>query len=275
MQIKSIKTLSFGYNSNDDYWKKPASERNRINQFNNNNDEKDENIGYNGTPGIADFLRNRIYGTNYGLGKFEVKIQNSPTLQKIREIESLKLEDELAELQIRNFKKINYNNVYSGSAKDSKQYLEILKENQIKNIVLLYDDEKKEYFDLCEKLGLGCLFFVEPRIEDLENPIPELKEKQRNIAAQEVVKFFKMINKGDCFMGCEYGNYRTKRAIWLSALLNPESLIKLDINDIPTEESARIFEIYKCLTKKDKKELEYTDAFEAQLKKKFDYLNLK
>lgn len=84
---------------------------------------------------------------------------------------------------------------------------------------------------------------------------------------EKIKKFISVINRGNFYIGCNHGYYRTNFALLVNQTFNPEwngdSALKPS-----AEEQKFLNEFYNKLTPEDKAELGFTENFENELMKK-------
>jgi len=94
-------------------------------------------------------------------------------------------------------------------------------------------------------------------------------DKQVRRSVERFVDYIEVMQKGYCYIGCEYGTYRTDDYLLLNTVFNP----KANAQDIP---NADIFEIdlmknlYKNLTPEDKKRMGWSKEFDENIPKRLN-----
>ena len=92
--------------------------------------------------------------------------------------------------------------------------------------------------------------------------IPEKKEK--------LIEYIKTMQDEYCYIGCEFGTYRTDAAVFLNNLFNPKVKRNCKIYSPEMVGFVTVFAnlIYKNMTPEDKKAIGWTPEFEEEFKQK-------
>ena len=161
--------------------------------------------------------------------------------------------------KISNFRATGNNNSYAGSLYYAINYFNELKKMKVKTIISLSYDCQSE----CKRAGLKYFGFAIP---DSSNYDYDDKADKKEIA-KNVCKFFEVVNEGNFFIGCNSGEGKVNKALYLNALLNPKFNDKnINIYNIDQRIAWEFMKIYQCFSEEDKKHLGYTEEFEKRIK---------
>ena len=155
------------------------------------------------------------------------------------------------------------NNIYRGQTLVEKpDYLEVIKQKGIKTIVDLVG-YGKTYENAAKNAGLDYFVFnIYKNWWDVSDITPKIKDK--------LVQFFKKMQEGNIYIGCQHGSNDTDVAFILNDFFNPvlEGKAKTKIKPNDSDFPVKLNTIYDLLTKEDKKLLGWTKEFESRVLKK-------
>lgn len=205
-------------------------------------------------------------------------------------------EPDLANLEVYNFSDV-YKGAYRGETlADRPEYIEKLQQAGIKQIIDLHC--YKKYEKACAEKGIDYFPFmvsddfyeapifltkteyVNRQLQDFRRNGYEINFTKEEIAQfaqnqktqsknfiKNFIKFVEKINKGNFYISCSYGIVDTNKALMLNQFFNPKN--KTEEHFDPSRREVKIMgELYKKLTKKDKKALGWDNNFEEELKTK-------
>ena len=99
----------------------------------------------------------------------------------------------------------------------------------------------------------------------------EVEKVQTEIERKKFMKDFieltKVINAGNFYIGCEYGDYRTSNILTLNSYFNPNWIGKKSDTDRPWVLNA-MRNMYNNLSEEDKQKLGFNETFEKELRSK-------
>lgn len=158
------------------------------------------------------------------------------------------------------------NNSYRGSTlSDSPSSLKILKKAGIKTVIDLagygsnYEDETKnaglDYFRFDMKSSDSHFQNIW-----LHSVFDNGQGKNDRMFIGEFVKFIQTMQKGYCYIGCEFGTQDTSDALLLYDIFSPKSGNNPDINDEDHLDKIKV--LYSKLNDKDKKLMGWTEEFD-------------
>ena len=178
------------------------------------------------------------------------------------------VEDEtLKNLHINSFKNIG-NNCLKGGLSGASEYVKELKDYGIREFIMLCSPIECNIIEECEKHDMPITRIYIP-IRDLESK-QQIRYFENNIRTNQFVNVVKALRKGDCFVGCESGNIRTKRFLAIVKILDPECKLDLKNLDIYPGDYKCAKLIYEHLSDEEKKSLGYTEKFEKKLVEKIE-----
>ena len=165
-------------------------------------------------------------------------------------------------MMINSFKDIG-NGCYKGGLAGAADYVKQLKEFGIKKFIMLCEPEECNMIEECKKYDVP--------IDVIHMPVYELNSEDRirkfknKTPSYSFVDSIMALREGNCFVGCESGNIRTKKFLSVIQILDPEC--KLNLSGLTAEKGdyqiARI--IYNRLSEDAKKLLGYTPEFKKEL----------
>ena len=171
-------------------------------------------------------------------------------------------DERMKDFLINSFKDIG-NNCYKGGLTGASDYVKELNECGIKKFIMLCEPEETRIMEKCEKFGVPLEIVHMPDYE--LNTEAQIREFRSKFSAYSFVNAVKALREGNCFVGCESGNIRTKKFLSVVQTLDPEC--KLNVSGLRQElEDIKIAKIiYRRLSDEMKKSLGYTEQFEKKL----------
>lgn len=172
----------------------------------------------------------------------------------------------LKDMQINSFKYIG-NGCYKGGMVSATDYIEQLRENGIKRFIMLCTPKECNAIQECAKYDVPIDNVYIP-VQDIET-IEQARDFKSKFTSSKFARVIKRLREGDCFVGCESGNIRTKRFLAITQILDPECKLNLKglTPNVGDYTCAKI--IYNYLSKESKQLLNYTPEFEAKLLETF------
>ena len=176
-------------------------------------------------------------------------------------------DEALKQMHINSFKNIG-NNCLKGGLSGASEYVQELKDYGIKEFIMLCSPSECNIIEECQKHNVPITRIYIP-LKDIESQQQE-RYFENNIRTSQFVDVVKALREGNCFIGCESGNIRTKRFLAIVKILDPECKLELkDLNRNPGDyKCAKL--IYEHMSKRDKKALGYTEEFENELVKELE-----
>ena len=173
------------------------------------------------------------------------------------------VEDEnLQNMHINSLRDIG-NNCLKGGLAGASDYVQELKDYGVKEFIMLCEPNECNIIEECKKHDMPINRIFMPSTNVI-NP-QQIREFRNRLMTRDYVDAIKSLREGNCFVGCESGNIRTKHFLATVKLLDPKC--KLDLGSMhiyPGDyECAQV--IYSRLSEEDKKALGYTEEFEKEL----------
>ena len=206
--------------------------------------------------------------------------------------------EKLLGLRIYNLEQVQENSYRGQSLAEKPQYLFSLKDAGIRTVIDLAGHGT--YKNSCENAGLKYKmffadsdFWINPVFESKEQYVSglnslykgfyseeEIAQKQESFGIQyqdecrkfieKFVDYIKTINKGNFYIGCSYGTYRTDDALIFDKYFNPSCAQSKELKSRYNFSKRCMQQLYKNLSEQDKKQLEFTPEFEENLRKRLE-----
>ena len=171
-------------------------------------------------------------------------------------------DERMKDFLINSFKDIG-NNCYKGGLAGASDYVKQLSECGIKRFIMLCEPKETGIAEKCEKFGVPLSAIHIPDYP-LDSEL-QIKKFRSKITSQLFVDAMLALREGNCFVGCESGNIRTKKFLSVIQMLDPGCKLNL-IGLEPEKDDCLIARIvYNRLSDNVKKLLGYTEDFEKQL----------
>lgn len=94
-------------------------------------------------------------------------------------------------------------------------------------------------------------------------------DKQVRSSVERFVEYIEVMQKGYCYIGCEYGTYRTDDYLLLNAVFNPKEKAQ-NIPDTDIFKVDLMKNLYKNLTPEDKKRMGWSKEFDKNIPKRLN-----
>jgi len=135
----------------------------------------------------------------------------------------------IKELNIPNYRMVNSTSI-SGGTFSNRSILDLseLKSCGIETIIDFRGEAQQSFADSCKRLGLNYFNFNLNNVINMTNPeyfIP--KKNERTMISDKFVSklkvFFDLVNRGNAYIGCQFGVDRTNIGLVLNYLMNPKT----------------------------------------------------
>ena len=135
----------------------------------------------------------------------------------------------IKELNIPNYRMVNSTSI-SGGTFSNRSILDLseLKSCGIETIIDFRGEAQQSFADSCKRLGLNYFNFNLNNVINMTNPeyfIP--KKNERTMISDKFVSklkdFFDLVNRGNAYIGCQFGVDRTNVGLVLNYLMNPKT----------------------------------------------------
>lgn len=188
----------------------------------------------------------------------------------------------IKEMKVPNFRVVTPTCASGGTFNDRPlKDLQELRKIGITTVVDFRGEAGSYIVQQCKKAKLNYIQFNLNNVLNLSNPEYFIhKNNERTEITDKFVeklkKFFKLVNKGNVYMGCQYGIDRTNMALTLNYLLNPDCDNPPEILTWPYERKKTVAnrnikavkKIVKRLNEEQKKQLNITENYNEFLKER-------
>ena len=171
-------------------------------------------------------------------------------------------DETLKSMHINSLRDIGNNNL-KGGLTGACEYVKELKDYGIKHFVMLCSPKECNILEECKKENVPITQIYMP-VKDLSN-MQDVQNFEKNIKTNRFIQAIKALREGNCFIGCESGNIRTKRFLAIVKILDPECKLNLKGLSLFPGDYACAKSIYEHLSKDEKNILGYTKQFESEL----------
>jgi len=174
---------------------------------------------------------------------------------------------ELKDLKINSFRDLG-NNSYKGGLSSAKNYIDKLKEIGIRKFVILCPETDCAIEELLNKKGMDYDRYFVPMQVVLNSEFKN--EIMTDISVRSFVSNLIDMRKGKIFIGCDSGNWRTRRFLSAAKRLDPKSQLPDELLTGKNIGNIQFTKwIYEKMTDAHKSLLGYTPDFEKNLKTLF------
>lgn len=205
----------------------------------------------------------------------KIKLPTSSLTINFPEIEKLR------QLQISNYRIVDRTNMSGSTFADKTEKLKGLKDFGIKTIIDFRGEAGSFFAQECKKNKIKYYNFNLNNVQNLTNPEYFIHKKNEKFQitdkfVDKLLEFFKLVNKGKAYIGCQYGIDRTNMGLTLNYLMNPEADFPPRILTWPYEKKKQIAnknikavkKIIKHLSPEQKQKLNITEDYSLVLKEK-------
>ena len=175
---------------------------------------------------------------------------------------------DLKKLKINSFRALGNDN-YKGGMITARDYIDELKSNGIKKFIILCRDAECNIVSRLRERGVDYRFLHIPIKGDL--PETAKDEVMESVSPRQFFETMMDLREGNVFIGCESGNWRTRRALSVLKRLDPKSPLPDELLNGANHGNIKFAKwIYQELSEAQKAALGYTPKFEDSLKILFD-----
>lgn len=175
---------------------------------------------------------------------------------------------DLKNLKINSFRALGNNN-YKGGMLTARDYIAELKNKGIKKFIILCYDSECDIVSRLKEHGMDYHFMHTPLKADLPETVKD--EIMEKVFPKRYIESMFDLREGNVFIGCESGNWRTRRALSVLKRLDPKSPLPNELASVNNHGNIKLAKwIYQELYEAQKAALGYTPEFENALKILFD-----
>ena len=189
--------------------------------------------------------------------------------------------DKLIQLQILNYRTVDTTCMSGSTFANKTEKLGGLKEIGIKTIIDFRGEASNYFAQECKKNKIKYYNFNLNNVQNLTNPEYFIRKKNEKFEISDkfvdkLLDFFSLVNKGNAYIGCQYGIDRTNMGLTLNYLMNPKARFAPKILTWPYEKKKQIAnknikavkKIIKHLSPEQKQRLNITENYSPVLKER-------